>query len=61
MTESTRPRAVGFNRIALEVGNIEEALALYRRLFAFDLRGKTDTMAFIDLGDQFIALNCALR
>jgi predicted enzyme related to lactoylglutathione lyase len=40
----------------LEVGDIEEALAFYGRLFKFELRGKSDTMAFIDLGDQFIAL-----
>src|SRR5262244_1059945 len=56
MTEPVRPRAVGLNHIALEVGDIEEALALYGRLFQFELRGKSDTMAFIDLGDQFIAL-----
>jgi catechol 2,3-dioxygenase-like lactoylglutathione lyase family enzyme len=52
----TRPRVVGINHVALEVGDIEEALAFYRRLFTFELRGKSDTMAFIDLGDQFIAL-----
>ena len=56
MTEPVKPRAVGLNYIALEVGDIEEALAFYGRLFRFELRGKSDTMAFIDLGDQFIAL-----
>ena len=56
MAELAKPRLVGFNHVALEVGNIEEALAFYGRLFSFDLRGKTDSMAFIDLGDQFIAL-----
>src|ERR1700758_4029868 len=56
MTESKRPRAVGLNHIALEVGDIEEALAFYGRLFTFELRGKSESMAFIDLGDQFIAL-----
>jgi lactoylglutathione lyase len=56
MTKPPRPRAVGFNHVALEVGDIEEALAFYDRLFAFALRAKSDTMAFIDLGDQFIAL-----
>src|SRR6201992_4219204 len=56
MTEYARPRAIGFNHVALEVGDIEEALAFYGRLFKFQLRGKSDTMAFIDLGDQFIAL-----
>ncbi len=56
MAASNKPRAVGFNHIALEVGDIEEALAFYGRLFEFKLRGKSATMAFIDLGDQFIAL-----
>ena len=61
MTEYARPRAVGFNHVALEVGDIEEALAFYGRLFRFELRGKSDTMAFIDLGDQFIALQKGRR
>jgi lactoylglutathione lyase len=56
MTESAKPRVIGLNHIALEVGDIEEALAFYGRLFEFKLRGKSDRMAFIDLGDQFIAL-----
>lgn len=56
MPESAKPRIVGLNHIALEVGDIEEALAFYGRLFTFELRGKSDSMAFIDLGDQFIAL-----
>ncbi len=56
MAKSEKARVVGFNHVALEVGDIEEALAFYSRLFAFELRGKSDTMAFIDLGDQFIAL-----
>src|SRR5499427_8060880 len=56
MAQSGKPRIVGLNHIALEVGDIEEALAFYDRLFTFELRGKTKSMAFIDLGDQFIAL-----
>src|SRR5689334_4534802 len=56
MAETKRPRVVGFNHVALEVGDIEEALAFYGRLFTFELRGKSASMAFIDLGDQFIAL-----
>jgi len=56
MTESGKSRIVGLNHIALEVGDTEEALAFYGRLFTFELRGKSDSMAFIDLGDQFIAL-----
>ena len=56
MPESRKSRIVGVNHIALEVGDIEEALAFYGRLFTFELRGKSESMAFIDLGDQFIAL-----
>ena len=56
MAESARARVVGLNHVALEVGDIEEALAFYRSLFEFELRSKSNTMAFIDLGDQFIAL-----
>jgi hypothetical protein len=61
MVEFTRPRVVGFNHIALEVGDIDEALAFYSRLFRFELRGKNGSMAFIDLGDQFIALQKGRR
>jgi lactoylglutathione lyase len=61
MAESQKPRAIGFNHIALEVGDIDEALAFYGRLFKFELRGKSDSMAFIDLGDQFIALQKGRR
>jgi predicted enzyme related to lactoylglutathione lyase len=56
MVSVTKPRAIGFNLVALEVGDIAEALAFYGRIFDFQLRGKSKTMAFIDLGDQFIAL-----
>ena len=61
MVEFTRPRIVGLNHVALEVGDIDEALAFYGRLFRFELRGKSDSMAFIDLGDQFIALQKGRR
>ena len=56
MPNTKKARAVGFNHIALEVGDIEEALAFYGRLFEFKLRGKSEDFAFIDLGDQFLAL-----
>src|SRR5215468_11705135 len=56
MADSKKARAIGFNHVALEVGDIEAALAFYGRLFAFELRSKSETDAFIDLGDQFIAL-----
>ncbi len=51
-----RARLVGINHVALEVGDIEEALAWYGRIFEFTLRGHGPRMAFIDMGDQFIAL-----
>ena len=57
MDENTKPRLVGINHIALEVGNIDEALAFYGRIFTFELRGRGQRSAFIDMGDQFIALS----
>ena len=52
-----RPRLVGVNHIAVEVADIDEALDFYGRLFDFTLRGRGRGMAFIDMGDQFIALS----
>ncbi len=52
----SKPRLLGINHVALEVGNIDEALAFYGRFFDFQLRGREDGQAFIDLGDQFLAL-----
>ncbi len=49
-------RAVGMNHVALEVGSIDEAVAFYARLFDLPLRGRGPGMAFVDLGDQFLAL-----
>ena len=51
-----RPRLVGINHVALEVGSVDEALEFYGRVFALTLRGRAPRMAFIDIGDQFIAL-----
>ena len=56
MSEPRKTRLVGFNHVALEVGDIDAALAFYGRIFAFELRSRSDSMAFIDLGDQFLAL-----
>ena len=53
---TSRARLVGFNHIALEVDDLEEALEFYGRIFEFELRGRGRGMAFIDAGDQFIAL-----
>ena len=50
------PRAVGINHVALEVGSLDEALAFYGRLFDVELRGRVPGMAFVDMGDQFLAL-----
>jgi lactoylglutathione lyase len=50
-------RLVGINHVALEVGDLDEALAFYARVFEVRLRGRIPGMAFIDAGDQFIALS----
>lgn len=51
-------KLVGINHVALEVGDVDEALELYGRLFDFELRGRVGggRMAFIDIGDQFLAI-----
>lgn len=56
MAESEKARAVGINHVALVVGDIDEALDFYAEIFELKLRGRGDGMAFVDLGDQFIAL-----
>jgi lactoylglutathione lyase len=50
-------RLVGINHVAVEVGDIEEALAFYGRIFDLSLRGRGRRMAFVDMGDQFLALS----
>jgi catechol 2,3-dioxygenase-like lactoylglutathione lyase family enzyme len=54
---SDRPRLVGINHVALEVGDLEEALEFYGSIFDVRLRGREPGMAFVDMGDQFIALS----
>jgi predicted enzyme related to lactoylglutathione lyase len=49
-------RPVGINHVALEVGDLEAALEFYGRIFELRLRGRVRGMAFVDLGDQFLAL-----
>jgi catechol 2,3-dioxygenase-like lactoylglutathione lyase family enzyme len=51
-----KARLVGINHVALEVGDVEEALDFYGRIFELKLRGRAGRMAFIDIADQFIAL-----
>jgi lactoylglutathione lyase len=52
-----KARLVGMNHVALEVGSIDEALEFYGAIFELELRGRGARMAFIDMGDQFLALS----
>jgi catechol 2,3-dioxygenase-like lactoylglutathione lyase family enzyme len=52
-----RARLIGMNHVAIEVGDLEAALELYGKLFEFELRGRMSRMAFIDMGDQFLAVS----
>ncbi len=52
----SRARLIGFNHVAVEVDDVDEALEFYGRIFDFELRGRGPKMAFIDAGDQFIAV-----
>jgi len=56
MTEARKPRLIGINHVAIEVGDIDGALEWYGRIFEFTLRGRGERSAFIDMGDQFINL-----
>ncbi|MGH3066814.1 MAG: VOC family protein [Gaiellaceae bacterium] len=56
------PRLVGINHLAVEVGDIDDAIALFEGIFDdVQLRGRVGNMAFLDLGDQFIALERVAR
>src|SRR5271167_1779563 len=50
-------RLIGLNHIAFEVDDLDAALEWYARFFEVNLRGRRPTMAWIDLGDQSIALS----
>jgi catechol 2,3-dioxygenase-like lactoylglutathione lyase family enzyme len=54
---SERPRLLGVNHVALEVGDLDRALEFYGGIFEFELRGRSPRMAFLDMGDQFLALS----
>ena len=54
MAERARP--MGINHVALDVGDLEAALEFYGRAFRLELRGRVPGMAFLDMGDQFLAL-----
>ena len=50
-------RLVGINHVAVEVGDLDEAIAFLERLFDdVTLRSRSGRMAFVDLGDQFLGL-----
>ena len=51
-----RPRLLGVNHVALEVGDLDAALDFYGSIFEFELRGRVPGMAFLEMGDQFIAI-----
>jgi lactoylglutathione lyase len=54
---ANRARLVGINHVALEVDDLDAALEFYGRAFEFELRGRIPGMAFLDMGDQFLALS----
>ncbi|HEX3861745.1 MAG TPA: VOC family protein [Stellaceae bacterium] len=58
MSDAKKPKLVGINHVAIEVGDIDEALAWYGQIFEFGLRGRGERSAFIDMGDQFINFAC---
>ncbi len=55
-TDSQRARPLGLNHVALPVGDADAALEFYRDLLAVEVRGRTTTGVFLDMGDQFVAL-----
>ena len=52
--EPPKAKAVGINHVALEVGNIAEALQFYGNFIEFEIESQSETAAFIYFGDQFI-------
>lgn len=57
MTTGDRVRALGVNHVALEVDSVDAAIEWWSRFFELELRGRRSGMAWIDLGDQFVALS----
>src|SRR5690348_5922207 len=51
-----RVRLVGINHVALEVADVDAAVDFYGSIFSFELRGRSRGGAFLDMGDQFLAL-----
>ena len=61
MNTAKKARAIGINHVALEVGNIDEALEFYGSFLEFELRSRSADAVFIDLGDQFINFSSGRR
>ncbi|MDH3761593.1 MAG: VOC family protein [Gammaproteobacteria bacterium] len=61
MAGTHKARAIGINHVALEVGDIDQALEFYAGFIDFELRSRSETMAFIDLGDQFMNFTTGRR
>jgi len=57
MTENELPRMVGINHVALTVGDADEAEEFYTSVFDCEVRGRSDSSVFLDMGDQFLALS----
>jgi catechol 2,3-dioxygenase-like lactoylglutathione lyase family enzyme len=53
---SRRVRLVGVNHVALEVGDLDEALTFYGRIFDTGTVAREGEIGFIDMGDQFLTL-----
>ncbi len=51
-----RPRLLGINHVALEVDDVEQALAFLSRIFEVTHVQREPGIAFVEIGDQFIAL-----
>lgn len=51
-----RPRGIGINHVAIEVDDVDAAVDFYCSIFGVELRGRSERMAFVDLGDQFLAI-----
>ena len=55
-TDTSRARLVGINHVALKADNLDAALEFYEELFEFEIRGRTPSGVFLDMGDQFLAI-----
>jgi catechol 2,3-dioxygenase-like lactoylglutathione lyase family enzyme len=53
---SPRPRLVGINHVALEVGDLGAAIEFYTRVFEIEEVERAQGAAFLQMGDQFLNL-----